>query len=317
MRPLFQASLLALTLSLNTFAEEGGSGHYLPGSMASFVDGVPQEETFIARLNYLYYDGEIAANRQIPIAGLSTLGAEATSTALGVTLLWRPPVEIGENWSWAMSATIPYVWMNVEADVVAPLPGGGTTTVRRGKDLSGIGDIVLMPLMFNYEVCDDLNINFRLGAYAPTGRYQVGRLANTGKNFWTIEPTVAWMYFGKKNGREASLFLGADFNFENSDTNYRTGTQVHLDGTLAQHFPLWGGLFGVGLNAYWYEQVEGDSGAGATFGDFKGRTAGLGPALSYVSSDGNTLGELKWLHEFETKNRLEGDYIWFKLIHKF
>lgn len=109
--------------------------------MASFMDGVPQDQTFLARLNYLYYDGEIDANRRIPIAGLSTLGAEAKSTALGLTLLWRPPVDIGEKWSWAMSATIPYVWMDVEANVVAPLPGGGATSVRRGSEISGLGEL--------------------------------------------------------------------------------------------------------------------------------------------------------------------------------
>lgn len=155
--------------------------------------------------------------------------------------------------------------------------------------------------------------------YAPTGRYEVGRLANTGKNLWTIEPAVGVMYFGQKNGREASLFLGADFNFENDDTEYQTGTQLHLDGTLAQHFPMGGGLLGVGVNGYWHEQVEGDSGDGATFGDFKGRTAGLGPVLSYAGKIGDTdlIAEIKWLHEFEKKNRLEGDYFWVKVVFKF
>ena len=29
------------------------------------------------------------------------------------------------------------------------------------------------------------------------------------------------------------------------------------------------------------------------------------------------IAEVKWLHEFETNNRLEGDTVWFKLIAKF
>jgi hypothetical protein len=121
------------------------------------------------------------------------------------------------------------------------------------------------------------------------------------------------------NGREASLYLGADFNTENPDTNYKTGTQLHLDGTFAQHLPLFGGLAGVGITGYWYEQVTGDSGSGANFGDFKGRTAGLGPVVSYVFKIGSVdmIAEAKWLHEFETRNRLEGDIVWFKLVAKF
>ncbi len=102
--------------------------------------------------------------------------------------------------------------------------------------------VVLMPVLLNQNFSPDFNINYRLGADAPTGSYEVGRLANTGKNFWTIEPTVGFMYAGQQNGRAASVFLGANYNFENEDTHYQSGTQMHIDGTLAQHFPLWGGL---------------------------------------------------------------------------
>ncbi|MFN0129312.1 MAG: transporter [Verrucomicrobiales bacterium] len=307
-------ALLAVT-SLLAHAEEGGSGHYQPGSMASFADGVPLEETFIVRYNFLMWDASAEATRTIPIANLLTLGADIESYANGITLLWRPPFgEINHHWSYAMSATIPYVDLDITADIITPLG-----TVKRGDSISGLGDIVLMPVMLNQNFNDDFNINYRLGIYAPTGRYDVGRLANTGKNYWTLEPAVAFMYLGKKNGREASLFLGGDYNFENPDTDYQTGVQIHADGTLAQHFPLWGGLAGAGVNGYWHEQVEADSGSGATLGDFKARTAGLGPVLSYASKLGNVdlIAELKWLHEFETRNRPEGDYVWFKFLMKF
>lgn len=117
--------------------------------------------------------------------------------------------------------------------------------MRRSDSESGLGDILLFPLMLNYAVSPDLNVNFRVGLYAPTGDYEVGRLANTGKNFWIVEPTLGVIYFGQKNGRVASLFLGVDFNEENPDTEYKSGTQVHLDGTLAQHFQLVGGTGGM------------------------------------------------------------------------
>ena len=53
--------------------------------------------------------------------------------------------------------------------------------------------------------------------------------------------------------------------------------------TLAQHFPLFGGLAGGGVSAYYYKQVTADSGDGATLGDFKGKTVGLGPVVSFVT----------------------------------
>ena len=184
---------------------------------------------------------------------------------------------------------------------------------------TGFGDIVLMPLMFNYNINKDLSTNFRLGVYAPTGSYEVGRLANTGKNFWTVEPTAAIIYFGQKNGREASLFFGVDFNTENEDTKYTSGVQTHLDGTLAQHFPLWNGLAGGGLTGFWYQQLSGDSGEGARLGDFKAKANGIGPVFSYAYKVGgkDIIAELKWLYEFENRNRLEGDTIFFKILAKF
>ena len=309
------AALLGALSLVSSYAEEGGSGHYMPGSMSSFMDGIPTEETFIVRYNFLSWNAEVDAGRNLPIAGLITAGANVESIAHGLTMLWRPSWgSINDSWSYAMSATVPYVDLDISANVINALG-----TVHRSDSISGIGDVVLMPVMLNQNFNPDFNINYRLGVYAPTGRYQAGRLANTGKNYWTLEPTIGFMYFGQKNGREASLFLGADYNFENSDTRYKTGTQVHLDGTLAQHFPLWGGLAGIGISGYWYEQVAGDSGLGATLGDFKARTTGLGPVLSYVTKVGDVdvLAELKWLHEFDTKKRPEGDYIWFKLIAKF
>jgi hypothetical protein len=306
-------------LSGTAAAEEGGSGHYLPGSIASFIDGVPLTETFITRLNLIYYNGSLGAEQPLPIAGVTRLGAKATSWGAGLTLLWRPPLDLGERWSYAMSVTIPFLWMDVSADVNATLSPGLTRSFTRSSSTNAFGDIVLMPLMLNYNVDPDFNVNFRVGAFAPTGDYQVGRLANTGKNFWTIEPILGLLYFGQKNGIEASVFVGADFNAENDDTNYKSGTQFHVDGTLAQHFPWLGGLTGVGVSAYYYQQVTGDSGSGANLGDFKGKSVGIGPVVSYVSKIGthDTLVELKWLHETETEKRLEGDIVWLKAVYKF
>jgi hypothetical protein len=299
-------------------AEEGGSGHYFPGSMASFIDGVPPTETFLVRFNGLYYDGSAGLNREIPIGGLTTVGATARTWGAGFTVLWRPPVELGEAWSYAMSATIPFVNLDVSANVQARLANGLAGSVARSSSVSGLGDIVLMPLMLNYNVSPDFNINARVAFYAPTGSYEVGRLANTGKNFWTTEPTMGFMYLGQKNGIEASAFVGIDLNSENTATHYQSGSQFHIDGTLAQHLPLWQGLAGAGLTGYYYQQVSDDSGSGATLGAFRGKSVGLGPVLSYVRKIGghDMICELKWLHETQTENRMQGNAGWLKVVYK-
>ena len=311
-------ALAALCAPRRALAEEGGSGHYFPGSMASFMDGVSPKPVLFLRYNLINYNGSVDPSVALPIGGTTALGANAGVWGHGFTVFWRPPVEIGGRWSYAMSATIPILSVNVSASIATPLSNGTTVTRSKTDSVTGLGDIVVMPLMLNQNVSPNFNINYRVAFYAPTGSYEAGQLANAGKNFWTVEPTMALMYLGTKNGREGSLFTGFDFNTENNTTAYKSGTQFHLDGTLAQHLPLAGGLLGVGVTGIYYQQITGDSGTGAKFGDFKATDDALGPVGSYATKFGGRdfLIELKWLHEFYTKNRLQGDVVFLKAMLK-
>jgi hypothetical protein len=218
-----------------------------------------------------------------------------------------------------MSATVPFLDLTVGGSVDTQLPGGGTAMIRRSDSASGLGDIVLMPLMFNQLFSPSLSVNYRLAVYAPTGDYETGRLANTGKNFWTYEPIVAVVYFGQQTGFEASAFLGVSFNDRNSATDYDSGNQAHIEGTVAWHRPRWGGVAGFGVTGFAYQQISDDSGPGATFGDFRASTNGIGPVMSYIRNvdDSQLLVEGKWLHEFGVENRPEGDTLFVKVMWKF
>lgn len=63
-----------------------------------------------------------------------------------------------------MSTTIPLLNMDLSGAVNF---AGNDLGYLQG-DRTAIGDIVLMPLMLNYNVNPDLNINTRLALYAPT-----------------------------------------------------------------------------------------------------------------------------------------------------
>ena len=83
--------------------------------------------------------------------------------------------------------------------------------------------------------------------------------------------------------------------------------------------PVGPGFHGLGLNGFLYEQIIGDSGSGATEGSFKGRSVGIGSVIDYflLNEAGTLLFEAKWLPELDTKNRLKGDYFWFKVAWQF
>ncbi len=308
--------ILSIFILLSTFAvaEEGGSGHYMPGSMSSFIDGVPSEPTFITRLNYLNYKASSTIAFPKGSGGLLAQ-PDATINALGLTVLWAPDWDMGwgDKWQFAMSSTLSVLHFDLSGD----LNFHGTRFFHKEGDRTALGDIVLMPLMVNYNVNKDLNINARLGFYAPTGSYKYGRYINTGKNFWTVEPTIGIVYFGQENGREASLFLGVDFNEKNDATNYKSGTQIHFDGTLAQHFPWLGGISGVGVSGYWYKQITDDSGSGATLGDFRAEAAGVGPVVSWIDKTGKYVFEMKYIKDVKNEKRLDGDTFWLKYVIKF
>jgi hypothetical protein len=196
------------------------------------------------------------------------------------------------------------------------LPGG--RSIGRSNSVSGLGDMALVPVMLAWKT-GDWQIDAMLPIFAPTGNYQKGRLGNTGLNYWTFDPTVGAVYSNKTTGFNAMAHLGLAMNTENSDTQYKTGSLLHLEAVVQQMMPLGKGILTFGAEGFYFDQVSCDSGAGATLGCFKGRTAGLGPLVGYILPLGKEtlIVELKWLPELNTKNRLEGDYVWLKAVYKF
>ena len=299
-----------LTESLR--AEEGGSGHYVPGSLATLIDLPPTKEGWVVQPLYLHYEGDASVSRAFPIGGLLAAGLQADSDAftLGGVYTFKPTL-LGANYS--VAAYVPYVWMSVSATLSTPL---GSRI--RTESANGLGDMTIVPLMMAWKL-DSWQFNSLLTIYAPTGKFDVGSLANTGLNYWSFDPTFGVSYNNQRIGFNAALHTGFAFNTENDDTNYQSGTVWHSEGSVQQLLPLGKGFVGIGANIFYSEQVTGDSGAGARLGSFEGRTFGVGPVLTYVLPLGkNTLvAEIRWLPELYTKNRLNGDYLWVKGAYQF
>ena len=296
-------------------AEEGLSGHYFPGTTSSFIDMLPDSGTStFAYVNlFTYYHGSTGASRNLQLGGLVAANVKGTVYADTSVFLYQAPwTLLGGQYGAALA--VPYQWMKVTANL--------SLTTRRGRIFglqaqgtdNSFGDIELLPLMFGWKE-GDLKWQGTFGIYAPTGNFAKGALANVGYNYWTFEPAAAASYLSSKYGFELTAFTGFDFNTENGTTNYQTGDQFYLDGTVAQHLPLFGGFVGAGANGFFYQQITGDSGSGARLGSFEGMTAGIGPEISYAYSVGgfDVAAEFKWLPEIGVSNRLNGNTLWFKL----
>ena len=117
----------------------------------------------------------------------------------------------------------------------------------------GFGDIEFWPFLLGWTN-RDFKYDTRLAIYAPSGDYVKGNIANVGLGYWTFEPEINYSWLSSKIGTEVSVFTGMDFNTKNTEADYQSGNIFHIDGTLEQHLPLFGGFAGVGVNGSYYKQ---------------------------------------------------------------
>jgi hypothetical protein len=144
----------------------------------------------------------------------------------------------------------------------------------------------------------------------PIGNYRDGQLANLAFHRWAFDTSLAVTWLDPKSGWDVSGKAGLTFNGENDATNYKTGTELHVEGAVEKIFSP---SFSAGLQAYYFQQVSGDSGAGATLGDFKGRVGGFGATAAYNFKIAQKIPATLRLHamtEFDAKNRMEGNSVW-------
>ena len=285
----------------SAFAAEGATGFYLLGSKTSMSGFIPPPGTYIQDSNY-FYSG--SASVQLDFAGLTLSGGVDADAYYNMpTALWVAP---GSVWGGniALSLTVPVGWKNVEAGAALTGPGGGVISGRIGDEETKFGDPVLGASIGWHQ--DKLHWNLGTLVNAPAGFWETGNLANIGFNRWAVDLNGAVTYLDMTTGLELSGAAGFTFNFENPDTDYKTGTEFHLELAAMQNFSK---SFALGVAGYYYEQVTGDSGSGARLGDFEGRVLGVGPAVNLTFELGKipVSTNLKYFHEFDAKNRLEGD----------
>jgi hypothetical protein len=306
---LLAAAGLALLTSL-ACAGEGGTAHVTPGATATLIDLVPTSPGWVFKPMFVNYQGE--ASVRIPTAAgiVTNADADVQTLILGGVYTFEQTVLGGAHYS--VAAFQPYLWMDIAANSEAL---GG---IKVQSKVDGFGDLTVVPVMLAWKT-GYVQYSFLMPVYAPIGSYKAGRLGNPGLNYWTFDPTAGAAYSNPTTGFNAIAHLGYAMNTENGDTDYRSGSILHLDAAVQQILPVGSGLLTLGVEGFWFEQVTGDSGDGARLGDFEGRTAGIGPVLGYILPLGKEklLLEAKWLPELDTQNRLEGDYVWLKAVLAF
>lgn len=292
-------------------ATEGGIGYYVPGTAATLIDRAPVQTGWVFEPMLMNYSGDLTADVSVPVAGLVTAGIDVDINAFvpGALYTFENTV-LGAKYTAGLFAS----WADV--DVTARLDSS-FGSIRRRDSESGLGDTTLIPLMMAW-VDGNWQYNALLPVHAPTGDYEVGRLANPGLNYWAVDPTVGISYANMETGFNATLFTGLMLNEENPDTDYRSGRLLHFDGSLQQMMKAGDGFVTVGVNAFLLNQIGDDRNQSPIIDGFRTKSAGIGPTIGYMLPKGkdNIVMEFRWLPQLDTKNTTEGDYFWFKFVYQ-
>jgi len=292
-----------------TYAAEGASSHYLPGASGDIFLALPPDPGF-QTADVLWY--QTGSTDTAVLEGRVSFGVDLDLflDLVSLSYTFEKPVLGGR---YTIGAAIPFGYGDMEGSITGPLGG----RIKFSDDSFDLSDIAIIPFQMNWS---SGMWSFKLweSIVAPTGGYDTSGtdLVNLGRNYWSFDSVGAMTWYNPDSGTEVSIAPGVMFNTENSDTNYETGTEFHMD-FVANQFLSEG--FALGLRGYYYNQLTGDSGSGATLGDYKSESFAIGPGLVWIPSFGDgrftVLG--KWMHDFSAENRFESDYITLTASWKF
>jgi hypothetical protein len=281
---------------------------YLLGSRASLLSGALPPPGSYFQNDLYFYSGDAAGEIQLPLGGVLAADVEARVVALDIPTLMHVFAEPVLGGSLAIAGSFPVGYQEITAAGGITLANGTVINLSRTDEEFQLGDPYLQAILGWHS--GNLHSQLAVAVNVPIGEWERGELVNLGFNRWAVDITAAATWLDMVNLYQLSGAIGVTFNGENLDTDYQSGTELHLEASAAK---LFANGMSLGIGAYHYEQLTGDSNQTplqeAALGDFKGRTTGVGPivGLTIPLSDRKISANARWFHEFEVKNRLEGD----------
>jgi hypothetical protein len=295
------AALPAFFFSGIAAADEAGSSFWLPGTYSSFAatpsqPGWSYESTF--------YHATAAASRDRSFArggGIHTGMKSPTDYVMWTpTYTFATPVFGGQA---AVSMT--GLWGRNTTSVASTrtTPEGAVHSRSRSDYVLGFGDLYpSASLKWNWDVH---NVMVYATAGIPVGVYDPNRLAAMGLGHWAADAGAGYTYYDEKAGFEWSVVVGFTYNFINPYTQYQSGIDAHVEWAVS---PYVSDKMHFGAAGYFYNQVTGDGGPGATLGEHKSRVAGIGPQIGFFFPFMDQQGYLtvRGYREFDAGARLSG-----------
>ena len=191
---------------------------------------------------------------------------------------------------------------------LAPLVDLKASAMGASQSKSGLGDMTVGAAL-GYHHSPRLHSAVGLDAILPTGRYDKGAMANTGRNYSSLDPLYTLSYIDPA-GFNGDLRLGYLINRRNSATDYRSGNEFHFD--YAAGWAVGGG-WTLGVGGYYRQQLGLDRQGGVELQGSKTRALAIGPNLKYDSGKGWFV-TAKWQFETKVRNGTQGNALWVKAV---
>lgn len=297
----------ALALApLPVMADNGGLSFWLPGTFGSLV-AAPVMPGWAYSTIYLHLQQSAGTGREFQRGGSIVAGLNAHADVLvqGLTYTFATPVLGGQA-----AITVLGAPGNIGVGIDATLTGPRGNTISGGAsdNRTTFADVFYQgTLKWNQGVHNEM---VYVTGNIPSGTYDPNRLANLSFGFTAVDVGAGYTYLDPKTGHEFSVAGGLTYSGMNNALQYQNGIDFHVDWGASQFVSK---TVHVGLAGYYFQQLTGDTGAGAKLGEFKGRVAGIGPQIGFIlpmSKDYQGYLNLKGYKDFAAENRPEGWTTW-------
>lgn len=272
-------------------AAEGGIGAYWPGFRSFMTGVVPSKEGLYLRNDVVVYS---ASAPRVVLNGLpiENISVDAVFDIIEPTYVF-PKKLFGANRAAVITQSL--IWLKQSGGIIG-------TDIEPSDSRFAPGDTVISPIYLGWQK-NKLFYSATIAVFIPTATYDINRVVNTSRNYWTVDPEFGITYFNPNTGWDISGAIGYSINTKNPATDYKSGDVLHFDYAVGK--TLKSGIK-PGVVGYAWVQTTADSGSGALFGPFRSRVFGIGPGVVWRKGTSSEM-RFRYYHEFGASNHLEGD----------
>ena len=336
---LLLVSVICL-LGIAQLASAGEVGHYAPGiaNPRDFV--VPAPGFYYLQYNPYYSTDTYAndhgnkvksleASRTVNIGGRFPVTVTASAdVSLNVKAAGAQPVFalvtkkklLGADYAMLIAPYVGYTSVEFKGKITGIAIDGIKIRHFKGNELeikqsaSGFGDLYVQPLWIGWHG-KKYDISLGYGFFAPTGGYDINKLANMGMGFWSHEVKLGGLYYVDKQKATALMAnVTYEYNGKKDGEDIHPGQNVILEYGLSQYLSEW---LEVGISGFGTFQVTENTGSDAMLKSFTSVNQGAGMYAGFWAIKNKLYISGKYLREFYSKNHTKGGWGALEVVYAF